>query len=115
MLRIVDFFLHNVAGSPAGLCRGLYNTDQRRHGDWWTGLLLPLAYTEPGADLDRLMGPVHQLLADVIRNLGTSRGLYVRCAVEEYEPLLRAYELERERGVKPADWLVPARSLVVSS
>jgi hypothetical protein len=50
------------------------------------------------------MGPLYEHLRPVIEQLRDKEGMYLRCAVEEYEPLLRAYELERKRGENHDGW-----------
>lgn len=54
-LRVFDFFVRTAERSPFGLIPGYYNADTREFGSWWTGLILPLAYADPGADLEKLM------------------------------------------------------------
>lgn len=103
-LRVIDFLVETAARNRTGLFNGLYNMDTRSFGNWWTGLLLPLAYAKPGQGLEQLMGPVYDNLKDVIEALAQMEGLYLRCAVEEYEPLLQAYRHERARGVDHPGW-----------
>jgi hypothetical protein len=103
-LRICDFFVEVVSQSKVGLSYGLYNFDTKRFGSWWTGLLLPLAYAEPGFGLEELMGPLYQHLRQVIEELRGQNGMYLRCAAEEYDSLLRAFEHERKNGVEHEAW-----------
>lgn len=103
-LRVIDFVVETAARNPKGLFNGLYNMDTRSFGNWWTGLLLPLAYAKPGQGLEKLMGPVYDNLKDVIEALAQMEGIYLRCAVEEYEPLLQAYRHERANGVDHPGW-----------
>src|SRR6185503_9667734 len=76
----------------------------RQFGSWWTGLILPLAYAKPGADLEKLMGPLYQLLRDVIEALRGREGVYLRCVAEEYDALLAAYRHEKQGGTDHAEW-----------
>jgi hypothetical protein len=103
-LRVIDFLVETAARNPTGLFNGLYNMDTRSFGNWWTGLLLPLAYAKPGQGLEQLMGPVYNNLKEVIEALASMEGLYLRCAVEEYEPMLHAYLHEHRRGHDHPDW-----------
>jgi hypothetical protein len=103
-LRVIDFLAETAARNQSGLFNGLYNMDSRSFGNWWTGLLLPLAYAKPGQGLEELMGPVYNNLKDVIEALATMEGLYLRCAVEEYEPMLHAYLHESGRGHDHPGW-----------
>jgi hypothetical protein len=103
-LKVCDFFVKIVDESRVGLSYGLYNFDTKRFGSWWTGLLLPLAYAEPGHGLEDLMGPLYQHLQPVIEGLRSQNGMYLRCAAEEYDSLLRAHEHERQNGVEHDQW-----------
>lgn len=107
-LRVMTFFVEIAGRSNLGLIPGFYNADTRSFGSWWTGLILPLAYAKPGADLEKLMGPLYQLLRDVIEALRDRDGAYLRCVSEEYSALIDAYRYERERGRTHADWLAAA-------
>lgn len=105
-LAAVDGFVAHAADSPAGLVRTLYDFDSGRRASWWSGLLLPLAYAEEGADLDELMGPVLDHMRYAIDALSAAPdGTYLRCVAEEHHALLRAYRLEAERGHAHPDWL----------
>jgi hypothetical protein len=103
-LRVIDFLVETAARTRTGLFNGLYNMDTRSFGNWWTGLLLPLAYAKPGQGLEQLMGPIYNNLKDVIEALAKMDGLYLRCAVEEYEPLLHAYLHEGAKGEDHPSW-----------
>lgn len=103
--KVIDFYVADAARNPYGLVHALYNVDLHRRGSWWTGLLLPLAYAEPGADLEHLMGPLSEHLRPVITALRDLEGTYLRCLAEEYTALLIAEELERARGVEQPQWL----------
>lgn len=103
-LRVFEFFVETVSNSKIGLSYGVYNFDTKRFASWWMGLLLPLAYAEPGQGLEDLMGPLYEHLRSVIEQLRDKEGMYLRCAAEEYEPLLRAYEIERKRGENHDGW-----------
>ena len=83
----MTFFVEIAGRSKLGLIPGFYNADTRSFGSWWTGLILPLAYAKPGADLEKLMGPLYQLLRDVIESLRDREGAYLRCVAEEYSAL----------------------------
>ena len=96
-LRVMTFFVEIAGRSNLGLIPGFYNADTRSFGSWWTGLILPLAYAKPGADLEGLMGPLYQLLRDVIELLRDREGAYLRCVAEEYSALIDAYRYEREQ------------------
>jgi hypothetical protein len=104
-LRVMTFFVEIAGRSNLGLIPGFYNADTRSFGSWWTGLILPLAYAEPGADLEKLMGPLYQLLRDVIESLRDREGAYLRCVAEEYSALIEAFRYERERGGAHPEWL----------
>ncbi|MBV9287632.1 MAG: hypothetical protein JO288_07380, partial [Hyphomicrobiales bacterium] len=108
--KVFEFFVATASQSSLGLIPGFYNADTRRFGSWWTGLILPLAYAEPGADLEGLMGPLYRHLRDVIEALKDKEGGYLRCAVEEYAALLAAYRYEAGRGAERAHWLAAARA-----
>jgi hypothetical protein len=109
-LRVLDFFVETAERSGLGLIPGFYNADTRQFGSWWTGLVLPLAYAAPGGDLERLMGPLYQLLRDVIEALRDKDGIYLRCVAEEHDALVAAYRHERQRGADRAAWLAAARA-----
>jgi hypothetical protein len=104
-LLVIDFYVADALRNPHGLVHGLYNMDLRRYASWWTGLLLPLAYAEPGEDLERLMGPLYDHLRPVIEALQGRDGTYLRCLGEEYDALLQAYEFEHALGNSHEDWL----------
>lgn len=103
-LNAIEFFVRTVADAPRGLSYGLYNTDLHRYGTWWTGLLLPLAYANPGDDLARLMGPLYEHLREVIEALENLDGTYLRCVAEDYHALIQAVEYERRHGVDHPGW-----------
>lgn len=110
-LRAVESFVRRAGGSPLGLVHTLYDFDSERDASWWSGLLLPLAYAEEGADLRDLMGPVLEHMAYAVDALsGAPDGTYLRCVAEEHHALLRAYAAERERGTVHEEWLAVARS-----
>jgi hypothetical protein len=104
-LSVVDFYVEDALRNPGGLVHGLYDLDRERYDSWWTGLLLPLAYADPGEDLEALMGPLHEHLRPVIEALTGRDGTYLRCLAEEYDALLLAVELERAQGVEHPGWL----------
>lgn len=100
--KVIDFYVSCARKSPYGFTYGLYDVDRQRHNSWWTGLLLPLAYAEPGQDLESLMGPLYSHRQTVIEALSRSHGVYTRCVLEETEALLAVY-LSQEDA--PAAWL----------
>jgi hypothetical protein len=100
--NVIDFYVSCARKSPYGFTYGLYDVDKQRHNSWWTGLLLPLAYAEPGQDLESLMGPLYSHRQTVIEALSRSHGVYTRCVLEETEALLALY-LSQEAA--PASWL----------
>jgi hypothetical protein len=102
-LRVIDFFVSRT--NRRGLTQTLYDLDGRRSASWWSGLLLPLAYAEPGADLEQLMGPVYEHMSYAIEPLRNLEGTYLRCMAEEHTALLRAYQVELARGHDHPDWL----------
>ncbi|WP_282944219.1 hypothetical protein [Cellulomonas endometrii] len=110
-LRTVESFVRRAGASPLGLVHTLYDFDTQRDASWWSGLLLPLAYADEGADLQKLMGPVVEHMGYAIDALqGAPDGTYLRCVAEEHHALLRAYAAEREAGTEHAGWLDVARS-----
>lgn len=100
--KVVDFYVSCALKSPFGFTYGLYDVDKQRHNSWWTGLLLPLAYAEPGQNLESLMGPIYSHRQSIIDALSRSHGVYTRCVLEETEALLALY-LSQE--APPASWL----------
>jgi hypothetical protein len=90
--KVIQFYVGNATKSPFGFTHGLYNMDLQRHGSWWTGLLLPLAYAEPGDDLEKHMGPLYAHRENIIKALSGTHGVYLRCVLEETEALLGLYE-----------------------
>ncbi len=104
-LKVIDFFASRAAESDYGLTNTLFDLDTGRPGNWWSGLLLPLAYAEEGQDLEKLMGPVYEHMKYAIEPLRTLDGTYLRCMAEEHGALLRAYEAEKARGFDHASWL----------
>jgi hypothetical protein len=109
-LAVMTFFVATASRSKLGLIPGFYNADTRKFGSWWTGLILPLAYAEPGGNLEALMGPLYHHLRDVIEALADRDGIYLRCAVEEYAALLAACRYESGIGHDHPDWLAACRT-----
>jgi hypothetical protein len=105
---VADFYVADAARNEHGLVHALYNLDLHRYGSWWTGLLLPLAYAEPGDDLEKLMGPLYEHLRPVIAALDGREGTYLRCLAEEYAALLLAHDLETAAGADHPAWLAAA-------
>ncbi len=111
-MAVLSFFANAASRSNFGFIPGFYNADTRKFGSWWTGLILPLAYAEPGGDLEALMGPLYGHLREVIEALADREGVYLRCVVEEHAALLAAYRYEAGRGAAHADWLAACRAFV---
>jgi hypothetical protein len=109
-LRVIDFYVEDARRNPDGLVHALYKMDLGQYASWWTGLLLPLAYAQPGDDLERLMGPLYEHLAPVIAALRGREGTYLRCLAEEYDALVQAYERESASGVTHPEWRAAAES-----
>jgi hypothetical protein len=107
--RVVGFFVTHGEVGRSGLFHDLYNVPRQRMDCWWTGLLLPLAYAEPGASLEALMGPLQQRWEPEIRQLSAIRGSYLRCMSESVHALLLAYRWEADHGRPHSDWLDAAR------
>lgn len=109
-LRVIDFFASQALASPRGLTPTLYDLEHGRTSNWWSGLILPLAYASEGDDLEQLMGPVYNHMKYAIEPLKGLEGTYLRCMAEEHTALLRAYRSEADRGSEHADWLAAAVS-----
>lgn len=107
-LKVVDFFVAQALESPHGLTHTLFDLDTGKTANWWSGLILPLAYAEDGEDLQALMGPVYEHMKYAIEPLRQIDGTYLRCMAEEHGALLRTYEAERERGTYHPEWLEAA-------
>ncbi|MGR0218696.1 hypothetical protein [Agromyces sp. ZXT2-6] len=107
-LRVIDFFASQALRSPFGLTPTLYDLEHGRTANWWSGLILPLAYAEEGDDLEELMGPVYEHMKYAIEPLQGLEGTYLRCMAEEHTALLRSYRVERDQGVEHDDWLEAA-------
>lgn len=109
-LKVIDFFVAQAAGSKHGLTHTLFDLDTGKTANWWSGLILPLAYAEDGEDLQALMGPVYEHMKYAIEPLRHLEGTYLRCMAEEHGALLRAYSAELERGYSHPEWLAAATS-----
>lgn len=107
-LRVIDFFASQALRSPLGLTPTLYDLDNGRTANWWSGLILPLAYAQEGDDLEELMGPVYEHMKYAIEPLQGLEGTYLRCMAEEHTALLRAFRVEKDRGTEHGDWLAAA-------
>lgn len=108
-LRAIEGFVSRASASPLGLVHTLYDFESGREASWWSGLLLPLAYADEGADLQHLMGPVYEHMGYAIDALsGAADGTYLRCVAEEHHALLRAYAAEKETGQDHDEWLAVA-------
>lgn len=107
-LKVIDFFVAQAAESPHGLTHTLFDLDTGKTANWWSGLILPLAYAEDGDDLQALMGPVYEHMKYAIEPLRHIDGTYLRCMAEEHGALLRAYEAELQRGNDHPEWLAVA-------
>jgi hypothetical protein len=108
--RVIEFFVAQAGRSPHGLTSTLYDLDSGRSANWWSGLILPLAYADEGDDLEALMGPVYKHMSYAIEPLRGLDGTYLRCMAEEHTALLRAYQSELERGAEHSTWLAVLRS-----
>lgn len=109
-LKVIDFFVAQAAQSRHGLTHTLFDLDTGKTANWWSGLVLPLAYAEDGDDLQALMGPVYEHMKYAIEPLRHLDGTYLRCMAEEHAALLRVYEAERARGAEHPEWLAAATS-----
>lgn len=107
-LRVIDFFASQALRSPFGLTATLYDLENGRTANWWSGLILPLAYAQEGDDLEELMGPVYEHMKYAIEPLQGLAGTYLRCMAEEHTALLRAYRTELDRGAEHPEWLAAA-------
>jgi hypothetical protein len=109
-LKVIDFFVHQAEASPLGLTHTLFDLDTGRTANWWSGLVLPLAYAEDGQDLEALMGPIYDHMRYAIEPLRELDGTYLRCMAEEHWALLRAYQDELAAGHDHPHWLAVAES-----
>ncbi|HZQ10595.1 MAG TPA: hypothetical protein VFD70_28710 [Anaerolineae bacterium] len=107
-VRTTDFFARKAHIRDSGMFYDLYNVDRGIMQSWWTGLLLPLAYAQEGADLEKLMGPVYHHRQQVIESLRSVHGSYLRAMSEDAFGLLLAYELELKHGHTHPEWLESA-------
>jgi hypothetical protein len=108
-VKTIDFFVTVGHLPETGLFYDLYNNDKKAPDCWWTGLLLPLAYAQPGGSLEELMGPLYLLLEDTITALMGIKGSYLRCMSESAYGVLLAYRQELQRGVEHPHWLAAVR------
>jgi hypothetical protein len=108
-LKVIDFFVAQAQASPFAITPTLYDLDTDRTANWWSGLLLPLAYADKGDDLQALMGPIYDYMRYAIDPLRGLSGTYLRCMAEEHAALLRAYVSERARGHDHTNWLNVSR------
>jgi hypothetical protein len=104
-VRTADFYARKAHIPETGMFYDLYNVDRGVMQSWWTGLLLPLAYAEEGADLEELMGPVYRHRQEVIEGVRSVHGSYLRAMSEDAFGLLLAYELECRHGRRHQEWL----------
>jgi hypothetical protein len=109
-LKVIDFFVAQAEESEHGLTHTLFDLDTGKTANWWSGLVLPLAYAEDGDDLQALMGPVYEHMKYAIEPLRHLDGTYLRCMAEEHAALLRVYEAELARGAEHPQWLAAATS-----
>jgi len=107
--RTIDFFVKHIYIPESGMFYNLYNVDRKEVDFWWTGLLLPLAYAEPGESLEKLMGPIYHHWKEVIEVLEQSKGSYLRCMSEEAFALMVAYKYELSKGKDHVEWLNVAK------
>jgi hypothetical protein len=108
-LSVIEFFVAQAAASPQALTHTLFDLETGRTANWWSGLVLPLAYASEGDDLEALMGPVYDHMRYAIDPLRELDGTYLRCMAEEHGALLRAYRAELDRGVEHPRWLEVGR------
>ncbi|GAW50923.1 MULTISPECIES: hypothetical protein [unclassified Nocardioides] len=108
-VRALDFFVDKGHLAEPGMFYDLYNAPKQKMDCWWTGLLLPLAYAEPGGDLEELMGPIYKKWEKEIPQLQQLQGSYLRCMSESAFGVLLGYELERDRGREHQEWLAAVR------
>jgi hypothetical protein len=108
--RVIDFFVREAAVPGTGLFHDLYNVPRGRMDCWWTGLLLPLAYAQPGGSLEQLMGPLHRRWENEISQLQQIRGSYLRCMSESVHALLGAAAFEAAEGRSQRHWELAARA-----
>jgi hypothetical protein len=107
--RALDFFVDKGHIPDPGLFYDLYNAPKQKMDCWWTGLLLPLAYAEPGGDLEELMGPIYKKWEKEIPQLMELQGSYLRCMSESAYGVLLAYDLEQQQGRTHQNWLEAVR------
>jgi hypothetical protein len=108
-VRTLDFFVDKGHLSETGMFYDLYNAPKQKMDCWWTGLLLPLAYAEPGGDLEALMGPIYLKWKDEIPQLQKLQGSYLRCMSESAYGVLLGYEFEKGQGRERPNWLAAVR------
>jgi hypothetical protein len=104
-VRAIDFFVDKGHIPDPGMFYDLYNAPKQKMDCWWTGLLLPLAYAEPGGDLEELMGPIYKKWEHEIPQLQKLQGSYLRCMSESAYGVLLAYEFEAKNGREHPSWL----------
>ena len=104
-VRALDFFVDKGHLPEPGMFYDLYNAPKQTMDCWWTGLLLPLAYAEPGGDLEDLMGPIYKKWEKEIPQLQQLQGSYLRCMSESAYGVLLGYEFEQSQGREHATWL----------
>ncbi len=104
-VRALDFFVDKGHLPEPGMFYDLYNAPKQTMDCWWTGLLLPLAYAEPGGDLEELMGPIYKKWEKEIPRLQQLQGSYLRCMSESAYGVLLGYEFEQSQGREHPTWL----------
>ena len=107
--KITDFFANKIQIKESGIFYNLYNIDMKKVNFWWTGLLLPVAYAQ-GDELQRLMGPLYDHKKDLIDELSTLEGAYLRCMNEDATALLRIYRYEFAKGNKHENWITAVKN-----
>jgi hypothetical protein len=107
-VNVVDFFVSQALKSPYGLTPTLYDLENGRSANWWSGLILPLAYAQEGDNLEELMGPVYEHMKYAIDPLRGISGTYLRCMAEEHTALLRVHRDEADAGHEHDEWLAAA-------
>jgi hypothetical protein len=107
--RTVEFFVDGAHMPETGLFHTYFNVDNGRMGSWWTGLLLPLAYAEPGQGLEELMGPLAEHMGPTIEQLQGQEGSYLRCMSEDVHALTLLLRDDPELRESHPEWLAAAR------
>jgi hypothetical protein len=101
---VIDFFVQNCV-LPNGYAHGIYDVARHDFVYWFTGILMPFHYSSDEADVRRYLGrQVATALAPIAAELRQKHGNYTRTMCESFYWILRAHQLERERGVVHDAW-----------